>query len=413
MAKEQIFTGIDIGTTAVRVAVGQHNQSTGELQIIGAAEHPSEGVSKGVIVSIEDAVSSISGCLEKVERMIGMPIERATIAVNGAQITSLESTGTVAVSKADGEISEEDVDRVLESAQSVASPPNFETLHVLARTFVVDQQPGIRDPIGMTGIKLEGDVQIIQAQTAQIKNLTKCVFRTGVDIDNMVLGPLASADGCLSKRQKELGVVLINIGSSTTGVIVYEEGDVIFSKILPVGSEHITNDIAIGLRTGVDTAEMVKLDAGSANPEDIDKREEVDLRVFDENEDGVVPRRHVAEIINARVEEVFSMVNKELRSIEREGMLPAGVVITGGGAKLEGIVDVAKEQFHLPATVGKSSHVQTAIETVNDPAFSTAVGLVSYAARHIPEKGRINFQGVSSVTNATDKVRGWLKALLP
>lgn len=414
MSKGEVITGLDIGSTTIRVAVGQYNQHDGEVHIIGAAEHPAEGISKGVITSIEDAVSSISGALDKVERMTGLPTERAYVSINGGHIISQDSHGVVAVSKADGEVREDDVNRVIEAAQTVATPPNYEILHVIPRQFTVDSQLGIKDPVGMTGIKLEVEAQIILGQISQIKNLTKCVYRTGTDIQDLVLGVLAASEAVLTKRQKELGVALVNLGGLTTSLMVFEEGDVIHTKILPVGAGHITNDIAIGLRTSVDIAEHIKTEYGTAHPEDINKHEEINLADIDESEDGRVSRKEVAEIIEARLEEIFSMVNKELKAIDRHGMLPAGVVLTGGGAKLPGIVDLAKKQFYLPATVGAPRHFKTAIDKIQDPVFATALGLVIWGESMNSDTSNMStLAKFSSVSDATDKMKKWFKSLLP
>lgn len=415
MSKGEVITGLDIGSTTIRVAVGQLNPHDNEIHIIGAAEHPAEGINKGVITSIEDAVSSISGAFDKAERMTGIPTERAFVSVNGGHIVSQDSHGVVAVSKADGEVREDDVTRVIEAAQTVATPPNYEILHVIPRQFTVDNQANVKDPVGMTGIKLEVDAQIILGLTSQIKNLTKCVYRTGTDIQDLVLGALASSEAVLTKRQKELGVALVNLGGLTTSLIVFEEGDVIHTKVLPVGAGHITNDIAIGLRTSVDIAEVIKAEYGSASPEEINKHEEIDLSTIDENESGRVSRKEVAEIIEARLEEIFTMVNKELKAIDRHGMLPAGVVLTGGGAKLQGIVDVAKKMFYLPATVGAPKHFKTAIDKIQDPVFATALGLVVWGESLMDDKQPAfsNLAKFSSVSDATVKMKKWFKSLLP
>ncbi|MFA5994895.1 MAG: cell division protein FtsA [Patescibacteria group bacterium] len=416
MAKMNTITGLDIGSTSIRVAVGQINVHDNNLHIIGAAEHPAEGINKGVITSIEDAVSSISGALDKVERMTGIPTERALVSVNGSHIISQDSRGVVAVSKADGEVREEDVNRVIEAAQTVATPPNYEILHVIPRQFTVDNQAGIKDPVGMTGIKLEVQAQIILGLVSQIKNLTKCVYRTGTDIQDLVLGVLAASEAVLSKRQKELGVALVNLGGLTTSLMVFEDGDVIHTKIFPVGSGHITNDIAIGLRTSVEVAEQIKMEYGIALPEEVRKHEEIDLSMIDEKENSRVARREVAEIIQARLEEIFTMVNKELKLINRHGMLPAGIVLTGGGAKLNSIVDVAKKQFYLPASVGVPRQFKTAIDKIHDPVFATALGLVlwgqSLAATNAT-KHFSSFAKFSTVGDATVKMKKWFKSLLP
>lgn len=414
MTKQQIITGIDIGSFSTRVVVGQLAQDGVKLQIIGAAEGLSEGISKGVIVSIEDAVGSISPVLEKAERMTGIPIEHAYISINGHHVTCQDSHGVVAVAKADGEIREEDVERVIEAAQTVATPPNYEILHVIPRNFSVDNQKNIKDPVGMTGIKLEVNAEIIHGLSSQIKNLTKCIYRTGVDIDDLVLSVLAAAESVLTKRQKELGVALLNIGGSTMSLMVFEEGEVLHTKVLPIGSAHITNDIAIGLRTSIDVAEQVKLETGSALSEDIQKRESVHLSQFDELEETVVPRKEVTDIIHARVEEMFSMVHKELKSIHRDGLLPAGIVLTGGGAKLPKIIEAAKQQFRLPASLGVPRGISTAIDKIQDPTFATALGLVLWGF-HLQEKRKsFSFGGrLSSLNQTTEKMQKWFKSLLP
>ncbi len=416
MAKDGIITGLDIGSTTIRIAVGQVNPHDHKIHVLGAAENPAEGVNKGAVTSIEDAVSSISGVLEKVERMTGIPVERAYVGINGSHITSQESHGVIAVSKADGEIREEDVERVIEAAQAVATPPNYEILHVIPRSFTVDNQKGIKDPIGMSGIRLEVDAQIIQGLSAQIKNLTKCIYRTGIDIDDVVLGVLASAEAVLTKKQKDLGVALLNIGGATTSLLVFEEGDVLHTAILPVGASHITNDIAIGLRTSIDLAEKVKIEFGSALPEEINKREDINLAEIDSREEGVVSRKHVAEIIEARCEEIFKMADKELQKIDRSGLLPAGVVLTGGGAKLPGLIEVAKREFKLPASLGLPLDLgPTAVDKVNDSNFSTAIGLLYWGSGFLqkPGGGKFGLPKFVSVGDVSNKMKKWFKSLIP
>ncbi|MDD5040361.1 MAG: cell division protein FtsA [Patescibacteria group bacterium] len=417
MAKEEIFTGLDIGSTAIRIVVGQVNPHDRKIHVLGAAEHPAEGISKGSVTSIEDAVSALSASLESVERMTGIPVEHAFVGINGSHITSQDSHGVIAVSKSDGEIKEEDVERVIEAAQAVATPPNYEILHVIPRSFTVDNQKGIKDPVGMTGIRLEVDAQIIQGLTSQIKNLTKCIYRTGIDIDDLVLGVLAASEAVLTKKQRDLGVALLNIGGSTTSLLVFEEGEVLHTAILPIGSSHITNDIAIGLRTSIDLAEKIKLEYGSALPDEVNKRQEINLAEIDSREEGVVSQRHIAEIIEARCEEIFKMADKELQKIDRSGLLPAGIILTGGGSKLPGLVEVAKREFKLPASLGHPIDLgSTAVDKVNDPNFSTAIGLL-YWGMGIAERESGGRRGslpkFSAVSDATDKMKKWFKSLIP
>ncbi|HBV33581.1 TPA: cell division protein FtsA [Patescibacteria group bacterium] len=412
MPATELITGLDIGSTTIRAAVAQTNGGS-ELHILGLAEVPSQGIHKGVVTSIEDAVSAISSVWERVERMTGTPVEHVWASINGSHILAQSSHGVIAVSKADGEIKEDDVDRVVEAAQAVATPPNYEILHVLPRSFVVDNQAGIKDPVGMTGVRLEVEAQIIEGQSAQIKNLTKCIYRTGVDIDDLVLAILANAEVVLTKRQKELGVVLVNLGGSTTSMLVFEEGDPLHTAILPVGSGHITNDIAIGLRTSIDLAERLKLEYGHAVSSDVGKREDIDLAEISP-EEGRVSRKQLAEIIEARLVEIFSLVNKELERIDRKGMLPAGVVLTGGGAKLPGVVEVAKREFKLPASLGYPVDVASPLEKVNDLSFTTAIGLARWGEEATRGKSaRGGFGRWSSINHVAGRMKDWFKSLMP
>ena len=417
----EIITGLDVGSTAIRIVVGHKPSSIGEteekIRIIGVAEAPSQGLSKGVVTSIEDATSSISHCLEKAERITGVPIERVWVGISGAHIISQESKGVIAVSRASGEIKEDDVERAIEAARTVATPPNYKILHVIPRGFIVDEQGGIKDPVGMTGVRLEVDAQIIQGLSSQIKNLTKCVYRTGLEIEDLVLSILATSEAILTPRQKELGVALANIGGAITNLIVFEEGDILQSAVLPIGSEHITSDIAIGLRVSIDLAEKIKLEYGSAISKDIGKKDEIDLKELGNNsEEGTVSRKYVAEIIEARVEEIFEKIDSELKKINRSGLLPAGMVLTGGGANLPGIIDIAKKKLRLPSCLGCPVEIIKAIDKINDPAFSTALGLVIWGGQsQLQRKGRFEkvFSHLKGFDKASGRIKKWFKSLIP
>jgi cell division protein FtsA len=412
--KDTIIAGLDIGSSKVRVVIGQKVDNN-PVTIVGFAENPSEGVSKGVIKSVEDAVSIISRACEQAERMTGIPIERAYVSISGPYIKSEMSKGVIAVAKADGEIRPEEVERVIEAAQAVSTPPNYEILHVIPKEFAVDNQRGIKDPVGMTGIRLEVEVQIIQGPSAQIKNLTKVVYRSGVEVEDLVVASLASAEAVLSKRQKELGVCVLTIGAATTSMSVFEEGEVMHNHIIPVGSAHITNDIAIGLRTSIDTAEEVKIRFGSADPVHLDKKEDIDLAEITDGEVGVVSRRHVAEIIEARAEEIFKLADVELAKIERSGKLPAGIVLTGGGAKLEGLIPLGRKIFRLPSSLGRPRDVSSAIDKIDDPALSTAVGLVRWGENMGFTGGsRQGILGKFAMNQeVSGKLKKWFRSFLP
>lgn len=412
MAKDNLTVGLDIGSSAVRVVVGQREKAGDKLRIIGAAQSPAQGISKGVIVSIEDAVSSISSALDKAEKMINQPIGHAWVGISGSHITSQESKGVAAVSKADGEIRQEDVERALEAARSLVAPPNYEILHVVPKSFSVDSQTGISDPIGMTGIRLEVQAQIIQGLIAQIKNLTKCVYRTSIDIDDLVFSILACSESVLTARQKELGVAVVNIGGATTSMAVFEENELIHSAVLPVGSEYITGDIAIGLRIPIDSAEKIKVREGSCLPAEFKKQDVVAYADLGIEEEGVFSKKEIAEIIEARVEEIFELVDKELRKVGKSSMLPAGVVVTGGGAKLGGMIETAKRVLRLPASLGYPHEIVSNIDKISDLSFSTAVGLVLWGEQ-IGKKSGPSRLAMPSMGGTVGKLKSIFKSFLP
>ncbi len=412
-----LIAGLDIGSTAVRLAVGQlveRDGGTMDVQILGAAESPSEGVHRGVINSIEDVVSSISACLEQAERIVGAPVQSVFLGISDTNIITQQTKGVVAVSKADEEISEADVERATDAARSIATPLNYEVLHVLPRHYSVDGQGGIKNPVGMTGVRLELDAQMVLGSSSQIKNITKSVYRAGLEIDGLVFSVLATAEAVITNKQKELGVAVVNIGGSTTSVVVFEEGQVITVAVLPIGSEHITNDIAIGLRTSIDIAERVKLEFGDCLTDSVSKRDLIDLTELGSATKEIVKRRDVSEIIGARVEEILYKVDQELKRVQKSGLLPAGVVFTGGGAKLSGIPDVAKKVLRLPSMIGYPINMASVSDKINDLGFATAVGLVRWGSE---AHGEGYSAGERKETRSTNrwggKMREWMRLIMP
>lgn len=417
--KNEVIAGIDIGSSTIRLVVGQHSQrleDNGGLQIIGAVEMPSEGINRGAVNSIDDATSSISACLEKAERLVGVPVQSAWVSINGPHIKCEKSRGVVAVGKSDGEITEEDVERAVEAAQAMAVPPNYEILHVIPVRFTVDNQGDVRDPIGMTGVRLEVETLVIQGLSGQIKNLTKAIYRTGIEIEDLVLSPLVSAEAVILPKQKELGAALINIGAATTSLAVFEEGELLHTAVIPIGSEHITSDIAIGLRCPINLAERIKIEYGSADADKFNKKEEVNISdlVEEEGADGVaseISLKYISEIIEARVEEIFEKVDDEFKKIERSNMLPAGVFLTGGGAKLTDIVAAAKKKLRLPACLGVNKSTTTVIDKVNDLQFLTALGLVIWGSQK-SEPGKA-WPRSAAVGKTVDNIKKWFSSLIP
>ncbi len=411
--REQIIAGLDLGTSNVRIAVGQRQEGdANKLKIVGLAEYPAQGISKGIITSIEDTVSSITSALEHIEKTTGLSINGIFVGISGSHITSQQGRGVVAVSRVNGEIEEEDVARAIESARSVNLPPNREILHIIPKSFIVDGQMNIKDPIGMTGIRLEVETMIIQGASAQIKNLTKCVYRTGLNIEDLIYSALGVSEAVLNNKQKDLGVAVIDIGASTTTLTVFEGGELIHGAVLPLGSDHITADIAIGLRIDLEQAEKIKISCGCAVSDDIEKKEEINLKNFGDEEDIFISKKYLTEIIEARVEEIFKKINAELKKINRAGMLPAGVVLTGGGAKLSGIIEQAKKQLRLPSRLGKIDKIITVLDKAEDLSFCTAIGLILWGNQMIDsgkEKGW-DFGGIKEVLS---KISNWVKHLKP
>lgn len=380
MARDKIIVGLDIGSHSVKAVIAKKKGEEERVRIIGVGNAPSFGVRKGVIIDIDEAAASVKAAISEAERLSGVKIEVASVNLDGSHIISRASKGVVAVSRADQEISEDDIARVVSAAEAISLPQNKEILHVIPREFIVDGEAGIKDPLGMHGVRLELNALIVECSTPVLKNIEKCIGAAGLELGSIILSPLAAGRSALTKRQRELGVLVLDIGSSTSGLAVYEDGDLIHTQILPVGSAHITNDIAIGLRTNIDVAEKIKIDYGVCLPEEVSKKEIVDLAKFGHQEPGQAMKREIAEIIECRLEEIFDLVNKELKKIGKQSLLPAGVVLLGGGAKLPGIIELSKKILKLPAQIGYPQEVDGLVDQIEDPSYATAVGLIKWDA---------------------------------
>lgn len=407
MSKNNLFVGLDVGSSKVAATCGEIVESM--INICGFVKIPNTGVRRGVITDIEDTVSAVSETLEKLENLSARQIQSAIVGISGPHIQTTISRGVVAVARADGEITKNDVERVIEAARTLALPPNREILHCIPRSFTVDGNEKIDDPIGMTGIRLEVEALVVSGATAAIKNLTKCIYQAGLQIDNLIFSPLSSAHSLLTKKQKEIGVALIDIGAGTTSLVVFEEGNVLHAAVLPIGSGHITNDLAIGLRTSVETAEKIKTQYGTAIPDKIREAETIALSQFDPGETQRIERKYVSEIIQARLGEIFSLVSNELKAIGKDGMLPAGVVLTGGGSKLEDLVEATKEYLRLPAEIGRFNfELGGFVDKIADPLYATSVGLMLYGFENSQKDIHI-----TSGDGIFNKAKGFFKQFLP
>lgn len=411
MSQRNVVVGIDVGSTKIATVIG-HQQENG-IDIIGVGFAPSNGLRKGMVVDIEETVSSISASLEEAERMSGLPVTEAFVSIGGTDIQATSSKGIVAISRQDGEITDNDTLRVLDAARSMSVPPNREILHAIPRGYVVDGQESIKDPVGMNGIRLEVDTQVISAATAPIKNLTKCLNQAGVTVNELVFTPLAASRAVLSKRQREIGVCVVDIGGGTTSFAIFEEGVMLHAGVLPVGATHITNDIAIGLRTSIDIAEVIKVHHGIATPDKIGDKD-LDLSKIDKNEEGKVSLKYVSEIIEARLTEILMMVRDEMRKVGRDGMLPAGIVFTGGGSKQAGLLELAKGTLKLPAQIGNLAHeVSGMVDNISDPLYSASVGLMLWGLEAGNDVSQSKGSGGMKLGSAFSKARGIFKNILP
>jgi cell division protein FtsA len=411
MPKERVIASLDIGSSKIRTIVAVADGSAHDQHVpnvIGVGLSPSHGIRKGNVIDVEELIANIISSLEDAERMAGVPVNHVFIGMSGAHIEAFDSRGVIAVSGA--EITPDDIARVLEAAQAVSLPSNRRILHIEPKSFTVDEQKGIKNPVGMTGIRLEVDAHIISGQIQHVKNIEKCIDQAGVDIDDIVPASIAASEAVLTKRQKELGVVSIDIGAGATTVTVFEEGVIVHTASLPVAGESVTSDIAIGLRTSIDTAEKIKIEYGSVLPQEISEREMIDLSSVSKIDTLSVSKRFMAEIMQARYFEIFSLVNEELTRIGRNGMLPAGAVLSGSAVKAPGVLDLARDTLGLPVQTGFPLEIGGVIEKVDDPAYATALGTLKWG---IKEGSRSHRMPAINVLKSAKQLGSWLKSLLP
>ncbi len=392
MSEGKIVVGVDIGTSKIVTLIARVDDES--VNVLGVSEVPSRGVKKGQIVDIKEAVDSINNSLDGAERMAGYSVSRVIASMGGSQIESQNSRGVVAVSSPQSEITESDLNRVIDAARAVSLPSSRQIVHVLPRNYVVDGQEGIKDPIGMSGIRLEVDTHIISAASTSLNNLEKAFSQVGIDIDGVVFSGYASSLAVLSETEKELGVILIDIGAGTTDISIYSEGSVAYSSVLPIGARHITNDLAIGLRISLESAEKIKIYLSNSSKKPKIERlgetferearnaDEIDLSSLGLPEDlrKVSHKTLTDGIIRPRLNEIFTMVGIEAKRSGYAGQTPAGIVITGGGALTVGVADSAKRTLAMPVRIGTPINIKGLIDEIETPAFATIVGLAVFGA---------------------------------
>ncbi len=394
--KGKIIASIDIGSSKITTLIAQvnTNQVTYEnsVHVVGVATSPSKGVKKGQIVDIEDAVEATIASVEAAERMAGYNLNSAWLCVGGAHVSSQNSTGVVAVSDPNGEVSADDVSRVIEAARAISMPASREIIHVIPRDFIVDGESGVKDPVGMAGVRLEVETHLVTASSPALKNLTKTINEVGINIDGVVFSGIASSRAVLSDTEKELGCVLIDMGAGTTSIAAWVDGGLVYSGALPIGSRNVTNDLAIGLRVSIETAEKIKLSLskGAKSKDQSAKSDVIEVIDDDSKETKKISRRTLTEgIIRPRLNEIFTMIKLDLEKNGIINKIPSGAVITGGGAEIVGITDSAKRMLTLPVRIGTPGEITGLVDEIINPAYATPVGLLLYAAGNVaPEGGK-------------------------
>lgn len=370
------MVGIDIGSTKVATVVAQVAENG--IDIIGVGTAENTGVRRGMIVDVEETISALSASLEEAERMSGLNITDAVVSISGQHIEIIKSRGVVAVSRPGQEIAEDDVERAVESARSSTAPANREIIHSIPLQYSVDGQTGIKDPVGMSGVRLEVETLLVSGLSSVLKNTTKCLNQAGVTVNQFVFTPIAVARAVTTKKQRSIGVLVMDLGAQTTDYAVFEDDQIITTGVIPLGSAHITNDLAIGLRTSVDVAETIKRQHGVAQPTLVKTKKVAGSTVGAGEEE--IDLALVADIIEARLNEILGMMREQLRRINRDNLLPGGVVVTGGGAHQQGIVQLLKDTLKLPVAVGEiTSELSGMVDNVSEPDYATSVGLVIYA----------------------------------
>jgi cell division protein FtsA len=416
LARSNLICGIDIGNTFVKTIIAEIDREQLRPRVVGLASVPSNGLRRGVVVDMEETMANIRDSVEQASAMGGVKINRAYVSINGAHIRSQMSRGVIAVARADNEISQNDIDRVIDAAAAISLPPNREIIHIIPKRFVIDNQENVKNPLGMKGVRLEADVLLIEGLSPYIRNLARCINGCDIEVAEFVFTPLAAAKSSLDKHQIEHGVMSIDFGGGISTLAFFHEGEMIHSATLPIGSRHITNDLAIALRTTMDSAEEIKCLYGYTGPNETLSKDQVDLSEFTGGEGTIVPKKQLAKIIDARISELFDLITAEVRKVPSDIMLPAGVVLIGGGAALNGLPNLTKSRMRLSVNVGISRHQPCLIDGIrdrlNDPSLSTALGLVIWGfEKEFSTHGEPLL--VSSSRSGLSKVGRWLKNFLP
>jgi cell division protein FtsA len=406
---ERTIVGIDAGTTKVCTLVAEVDDDD-QLQIVGVGIVPARGMRKGVIVNVNEAMAAVAESIDIAERISGYQIERAFLGASGGHIASTNSRGVVAIGRSDAGVTFDDIERALDAAGAVPIPHNRQVIHVIPRGYVVDGQNGIREPLGMHGFRLEVEAHIITGSATSLQNLVKCVEKAGVEVDELTLDPLAAGHAVLTETEREMGVVLADIGGGTTDIAIFIDGTVWHTVVLEVGGNHLTNDLAIGLRLPFDSAEEVKLKHGQALHTNVRAEESFAVASFGGEERQQIFGREVANILEARVEEIFSLILREIKRSGYDGLLPAGVVLCGGSAQLPGITELGKKVLGMPLRTGRPRNLWGLVDQLDNPAYATSVGLLRWGIRASLSP---NLKGRRSRVPVGRRLSDWFRNFLP
>jgi len=408
--REAVLVGIDVGTSKVCALIGEVSRD-GRLTIMGHGTVPASGLKKGVVINIDQTVRSIADAVEKAERLSGWKIDRAFVGVGGQHVESLNSPGQVAVTGHHREVAREDIARAIEVARAVPIPSNREVLHVERRGFSVDGQEGVKDPLGMSALRLQVETHIVTASATAVQNLSKCVAAAGVKIDELVVNSLAAAEAVLNETEKDLGVAVADIGAGTIDLALFQEGSPFYTRVLPVGGNNVTNDIAIGIKTSLPVAEELKVRHGSCDLRSVGEDEEISVSVLGEEAGRTVSRLEVCQIIEARMRETFELLRNEIHA-GGVNMLPAGIILTGGAAQLSGVAELGRDVLQMPVRVASPAGIGGLVDTLLNPSYSTAVGLLQWGATSLAGGEPLRYESAPAM-GGLGRIRDALRSIFP
>jgi cell division protein FtsA len=404
----KIIVGLDIGTTKICAVVGEVVHDT--VEIIGVGTHPSEGLRKGVVINIEKTVNSIKEAIEEAETMAGCEISSVYAGIAGGHIKGFNSHGVIALKER--EVTRKDIDRVIEAASAVAIPMDREVIHVLEQEFIVDEQDGIMDPLGMSGVRMEAKIHIVTGAVTSAQNIIKCANRAGLDVHDIVLEAIASSEAVLTDEERNLGVALIDFGGGTTDMAVFSRGSIKHTSVLALGGDNLTYDISIGIRTATLEAEKIKMKYGCALTSMIGSDETIEVPGVGGRGPRTLPRQFLGEILEPRLEEIFTLIHSELIRAGYEDAVNSGVVITGGSSEMAGVPEIAEEIFNVPCRIGYPDKIGGLVEVVNKPMYATAVGLVLYGAKQSSSSKKFRIRDTNIFAKVMDRMKKWFKDVI-